>query len=328
MTDTATIPRPNAPITVEAASSLLADELADLERRVGDRVSVAPLGRQKEVADATTKMLVRTQAGRPIAVIICARPIAPDLVARGVDAAEQIRGLIGEELGQAIIEPIKSGYVDGRSYVVLPYCRDFASWRPRRILQRLRIQNSMLDWLRQATSAAAEAHGDGEEAGAGYASVLRHLERQRLLNDDIQQAIHRALNRLESGRWTPRHTFDHNDLYLCNIMLPARTPASPSRPRYPFVLIDWGGANSKGFGIYDLVRLARAFNLSDASLRRELREHCIALGCEPEDTPGHLLAAGGRLHRHIEHFPEDRFVATVQACWKTIMRVPFTEKTG
>lgn len=310
----------NAPVSIEFLRTELADQLDRLAARVDEGVTLEPLGPQKDVADSTTKVLVRTQTGQPTAVIICSRSIAPDLVARGTGVAETIRGIIGEELGEAIIRPLDSGYVDSRSYVILPYCRDFSKWRTRRIIQRLRIQGTMLTWLRQATVAAVEAHGSGDEVSAVYESTLRHLEQQRLFDDDIQSAIRDALTRLESGKWKPRHTFDHNDLYLSNIMLPAKS-GTTQRSRYPFILIDWAGANPKGFGIYDLVRLSRAFNLSDASLRRELAAHAAALGCDLKDTPGHLLATCGRLHQHIEHFPEDRYFRTVNACWETINRV-------
>jgi len=88
----------------------------------------------------------------------------------------------------------------------------------------------------------------------------------------------------------------------------------------PFVLIDWAGANQYGYGIYDLIRLARALKLSPASLRRELITHSKALQCEPQDTRGHLLATFGRLHQHLECFPEERFVETLRACLGTMER--------
>lgn len=317
---TAALNSPNTHMSADTLQAELGNELERLEQQCGESVSLELLGKLKPVADATTKFLIRTRAGHPLAVVVCARPIAPGLVQRGTDNAEAIRERIGDDLGRAIIKPIGSGTVDGRSYVILPYCRDFASWRPRRILQRLRIQRPMLNWLRRANEAAAKTHGRGEAVTSAYHAALEHLERQKLFDGAIQRAIRTAIDRLESGAWRPRHTFDHNDLYLSNIMLPEKTPLSGSRPRYPFVLIDWAGASPTGFGIYDLIRLARAFNLSDATLRRELAGHASALGSDFRDAPGHMLATFGRLHVHLEHFPLELYLRTAQACWKTITR--------
>ena len=310
----------NASITPAVLRHELSDVLDRLEQRIGEQVTLTPLGKLKELPDATTKVLIQTITKRPVAVIICSRPVAPELIARGIQMAEQIRVLIGEPLGEAIIKPLGHGEVDGRSYVILPYCRDLSTCRPIRIAQRLRIQRPLLTWLRLATAKAAEKHRSGPSVSQSYAAVLAHLERQRLFDQGIQAAIRHALKRLDADKWRPCHAFDHNDLHLGNIMLPVRSGLN-GRPQFPLVLIDWVGANPKGFGIYDLIRLARSVNLSPRALRRELTAHSGALHCELEDIGGHLLAALGRLHQHLEHFPEQRFVAMVNACWQQIDRL-------
>lgn len=306
----------NEHMSVAALRSLLADDLAWFEQAIGQRISVEPLGKLKSVADATTKMLLRTTSGQPAAVIVCSRPLAPELIARGTQVAEAIAELIGDPYAGAIIRPIRSGYADGCSYVILPHCREFSRFKPLRIIQQLRMRRPLLRWLCDATAAAAGTHSSGEDAAAAYASVLQHLQRQELFTDDMQLAIRQSLQRLESGRWQPRHAFDHNDLWMGNVMLPGRFDRS-AKTHYPFVLIDWAGANSKGFGIYDLVRLARALKLSNSEIRRQLIAHAAALRCDLQDTRGHLFAALGRLHQHLEYFPEPRFVQTAQACWTT-----------
>ena len=70
--------------------------------------------------------------------------------------------------------------------------------------------------------------------------------------------------------------------------------------------------------MYDLIRLARALKMSNAQLRTQLIAHSTALECELQDSQGHLLAALGRMHIHLEHFPERNFVRTFLACWQSI----------
>jgi len=313
--------RDNEHMRPDVLGNHLARELEEIERRTGEGVVLELLGKQKTLGDATTKILVRTRGRRPVAVAIVSRAAAPDLVARGTRVAAAIRAMIGPELGSAIIQPIAAGSIDGRSYELLPYCRDISVRRPTRLIQRRRFGRPLLDWLARATHAAVAAHDGHEDAAPeDFRTMLEHLQQQALFERPIQDAVDHALHRIDTGRWTPRHAFDHNDLYLGNIMLPTRAMRVSGRSSWPFILIDWAGANPKGYGIYDLVRLARALNLSRGALGRELREHCDALRCDFQDLPGHLLAACGRLHRHLEHFPEAKFIATVRACWTTIDR--------
>ena len=309
----------NDHITVDALTFLLTKELDGLKERIGSPVFLEPLGILKEEADATTKVLIRTASGSPVAVIVFSRMVSPHLVRRGVVIAEEIRELIGECLGEAIIKPIQSGYAAGRSYVILPWCREFSSLKLVRTLQRLALSRSLLNWLQKATVAAVTAHAPSDETIQSFGDMLEHLARRPFLDEDIKTAIKKSLKKLEAGQWKPRYTFDHNDFWLGNVMFSTRNSRG-FRSRYPYVLIDWGGANSHGYGIYDLVRLANALKLSAIKLRQEIVAHSIALRCDPVDTCGHLLAAFGRLHQHLEFFPEKRFIMTLRSCWMTFKR--------
>jgi hypothetical protein len=305
----------NDHISAHQLSGFLGEYLSDFEERIGSRVSIVPLGRLKPVADATTKFLLISE-GQPHAVIVCSRPASPDLVMRGINLAESVRERIGPRLGDAIIKPIQSGYADGRSYVMLPYCREFASWKAWRVVQRLTLARPLLSWLQEANATAAASNDQYDTADSSYGGMLEYLLRQWFLDSDTESAVRKSIARLESGKWRPRHTIDHNDFWLGNVMLPARN-SRHAKLRFPFVLIDWAGANPNGYGIYDLIRLARGLNLSSRGLHRELVAHSKALQCELVDTRGHLLAAFGRLHQHIECFPEKRYIRALRNCLST-----------
>jgi hypothetical protein len=338
----------NAHIDIPRLRELLDGRLADLERMAGGPVSFEPLGRLKEGPDSTTKALIRAGqtrsrflgvrirggrgagGGRPVAVVVCSRPVSPGLMERGVVLAEQVRARIGEELGAAIIRPIGHGYADGRSYVVLPWYRAVPDWRLGRACWRLGLRRSLLGWLHAAAAAASAKGGGPEDPRESFDGVLAHLAAQEFLDHDERTAIDRARGRLAGGAWKARHSFDHNDLWHGNILLTgasARKRSGGPLPDgrvgggglLPFVIIDWAGANPYGYGVYDLVRLARSLKLSPAGLGRELARHAEALGCGVADTEGHLLAACGRLHRHLECFPEERFINTFRACRRTLM---------
>ena len=307
----------NDHIAPERLQSLLKDQIAELQSQHSRPLSLRWLGKQKEGTDTTTKVLVKTAGGQSAAVIVCARPASPDLIARSSEMAEQVRRLIGPRLGRVIPQPIAQGVVDGRSYVILPCYREFSSWKPLRVCQRLRLRRPLLNWLREACREAAETIQMEEVTSPSFRSQLQYLHELHFVDGPIRWTIELLLNRLDAQIWRPRHTFDHNDLWLGNIMLPRRDEAKRHRA-FPFILIDWGGANPHGYGMYDLVRIGKAFKLSDRALLREVQAHAHVLGCDPYDTRGHLLASLARLHRHLEHFPEERYIATFRSCWNRL----------
>lgn len=311
----------NEHITAEQLHESLSGEIAQFESSLGESVVLRWLGKQKQGTDTTTKVLVETKRGKREAVIIIARPAAPDLIARSNEMAEEIRRLVGERLGRVIPTPLANGYVDGRSYTILPCYREFSRWKPRRVLQRVRIRNPLLTWLREACRESAETILASDEAPSpSFVELLQYLHGLHFVEAPVREVIERQLQRIEAETWKPRFTIDHNDMWLGNIMLP-RPDAVEQNRVFPFMLIDWGGANPFGYGMYDLVRIARALKLSDTRFLQEVRAHAEALHCEVADTQGHLLASLARLHQHLEHFPEERYIATFRSCWRRLQQI-------
>lgn len=312
--------RSDVHMTSDEFLSLLGDRFSAYETEVRDHLTVSPLGELKGVADATAKFLLSDSAGRPRAVAICSSAVAPGIVMRGVKTAEAVRNIVGARLGEVIIQPTHSGYVADRSYAILPWYREFCSWRPVRVAQRLTLSRSLLDWLRDVNTAAATRYPPSVNTIGSFYSAIEHLGRQEFCTGEIAFAVRASLGRLDSGKWKPRHTVDHNDLWLGNVLLNSRNRLG-GHTRHGFVVIDWVGANQQGFGIYDLIRLARGLKISDARLRQQILLHSEALHCCPEDTRGHLLACVGRLHEHLEYFPEERFIRTLHHCVERLDRV-------
>lgn len=284
---------------------------------MGAPVTVKPLGARKSLVDATSKFAVLTQDCKPKAVIVFSRSASPHLVMRGAELAAEIRGMLGTDLGRALPVPLETGYAAGRSYMILPWYRDFSGCRPMRALQRMTLTGTLLGWLRQANATAATALKAWDTDG--YADSLEHLGRQSFCDREMQIAIRTSLRRLECGFWRPRHTVDHNDLWLGNVML-SRHEGYPGQYA-SFVIIDWAGANARGFGILDLLWLAQSLKIGARRLGVELTAHSLGLDCDLVDTQGHLLAGLGRMHRHIEHFPEDSYVGMVRSCWRLLSSV-------
>lgn len=274
------------------------------------------------VADGVEKLLVRGSDHRPAAVVLVSAPKATGLVARGMQRAREAKMLLGPLLGQVILSPICEGDVAGLSFAALPYCQPLASSRLRAMMQRRRLRGVVLGWLRDATSTTVQ-DPPGDRFEAEFLRPLRMLCDDLELPDAFRAAAREALDRLDAGRWLPKHVLMHNDLWLGNFLIDNRNVTGRAgRPwAERFVIIDWPGAAIEGYGLYDLLRFAQTMKLSVEALREEIRRHCAILGCEPVDARSHLMAALGYLLVHLEHFPKPAFVRTALSCLATLESV-------
>ncbi len=273
--------------------------------RVG---SIVPMGPPKPVADQSFKFLVRSTEGDPVAVVLCSPAISPDLVDKAMRCAREAKEALGPGLGQAVLEPLGEGRLSVRSYAILPYCQPLSEKRIVGWLERRRLRPKVFDWLLGLTRQTMRDITTADKH-ARFIRPLGHLAELRGASDSLRLAATHGLERLDQGRWTPRHVLMHNDLWKGNILLGGEGG---------FVVIDWPGSVINGYAAYDLVRLAESFSLSDRALGEQARAHCRQLGCEPQDLSAHLAAGLGHLSMNLDHFPMDLFLPMAEACVRRV----------
>ena len=303
--------------------------MKDLQSGLGERVrTVIDIGNEElkfsllsdpEVPDGPIVALVSDSKGRPRAVVLCSAPVAPDMVERALTRAREAKALLGPAVGAPILEPMASGRIGPLSYAVLPYCRPLTDVRVLWWPQRARLRPALLDWLWQVTKRSV-CEPPEDEIDRRFFEPLRQVVGSPISSDRLRSAGKHALSRLDSGAWVPKHVLMHGDLWKGNILFrPAGTHALQSGAA-PFVVIDWPGAVMRGYGIYDLVRLAQSIRLSNRSLRPEVIRHCAVLQCQPIDARCQVLAALGHLAQHRESFPGAMYARMAERCLTTIER--------
>lgn len=262
----------------------------------------------KVVADDPVKRLIVDGRRRPWGVVFWAPASAPGRIARDMDRLEQARTALGDGLGEVVLQPRETGWIDQRSYAIVPYCKPFADRGVAGHLHRASLRPRLLHWLEQVT---AQTQHPVEQEHA-LREAIDHLASLSILPSPVRTLASDAGRKLLAGPHQPRHVLCHNDLWAGNIL------RAPRGDRFGFVLIDWGASRTDGFPIYDLLRLAVSLRLGARALRRELNRHCAALDCGPEDAVGYLAAALGQLGLNREHFPLDRYAALVESCFRQL----------
>jgi len=265
------------------------------------------------VPDNPLKSVIHNKGGVPIAVLFCSRAVAPDYVAQEHNKASRIRNHLGDRLGHIIRKPLLEGYLQGRSYAVMPWRQPLSNSRWIRGLQKAAVGATVLTWLREAC-AATLASPETQDIEPQFVIPLGHISKHPHLSIEIRQQARSARERLLSGEWLPKHVLDHNDFWMGNVLLDLPWSRIPRVSRR-FVLIDWRGANIRGYGFVDLLRMARSIGLSRSVLAREFARLRRVLDCSPGDAEAQVLAGLGHRGMDLEYFPAHRYVRSVERCW-------------
>jgi len=267
-------------------------------------LSVEVLNAARDLPDDTLKLLVRKTNGTPSAVILYSGAGGPDIVRRATDAARAARSALGPELGSVAPLPLDEGWLDGRSYAILPFIGGFSRNRVLRFGQRRWLAPAVFGWLRRAT--AATLASPSPQTDAAFQRALLDVVQRARMPRDLRTAAEDALTRLQGGQWKPRHVLMHGDLWFGNILSQSSNLAQIATRK--FVVIDWPGGRVRGFPIYDLSRLCASVGSSARRYRSELLAHARILGCQARDVEANLLSALGHIGQHLEHFPEERYI--------------------
>jgi hypothetical protein len=250
--------------------------------------------------DSATVFVVRERSGTPCAVVQCAAPGAPGMVARSMQrahAAHEVLAALGE---RRVLLPLALGDAAGLSCALLPFCERLDGGRLRRWWDNRRLRTPLFDWLHDI---ARLTRHDAPEAACE--PVLTMLAQHPEVGDTLRQAAREALLRLSTGAWRPRHVLMHGDLWRGNVML--RRGPEPWRER--LVVIDWAGSRADGWPFFDLVKFAESIGARGAVLRTQVERHAVVLGCEVADARSALIMALAATLARLEHFPMVTFAA-------------------
>ncbi len=292
-----------------------------IEASLGDKfgkLSISFLSQTNDVADGTTVLRVCDGAGKSRAVVLCAAPVAPDMVKRAMYKARQAKMSLGPCLGAPILEPLMEGGEHGLSFAVLPYCNSLSKFRPLWWMQRARLRTAVLEWLWRVTECTVcnveLPHVEGD-----FAAPLRKVASLKALSGRVRTAAEWAAGRLVSGEWRPKYVLMHADLWKGNILV--RPGGGTGEKRLwvdQLAIIDWAGSEIHGYAIFDLIRISQSLQLNKTGLRTEVGRHCHLLQCEVADAMSYLLAALGHIAIHIEYFSVDTYARMADACFATL----------
>jgi len=264
--------------------------------------SCSPIREQSEVVDAQEIYVIDD------AFILFVSTVAfPDASFEQVEAMESMKNRLNLPSVAAIPPILAHGYVDGRSYMVMPRLRPLRSGKLSGRIDELLVRRSVLEWLRAVASSFASADARTLEEFSASLQALQQLED---LPDKIRRDAALARDRLCENPALAVSVPMHGDMWSGNIMRDRKGQLA---------IIDWSTSVPQGFGFFDLVTLAYSLRISGQTLARELDHHRVILGDLPKVVVKiHVLAALGFRLRHIDQFPLAKFVDLACECYQKI----------
>lgn len=313
-------------IDVEARESdQFGEGLALIAARISESLPhciVQPVAYDRMLADSPLRMIGCDSSGQPRAFILISSREAPGYIARTVERAERAAKSLPAQLASAVLLPHTTGDIEGRTFAIFPYARPFSESKVIRKSQTMFVRGSIFRWLHDAVSATLTQCESGDDLDEVKAA-LQCIECDGELSRRLRCCAAEAARSIESGTWRPCFTLVHNDFCIDNVLRGGVVAGG-----HRFAVIDWAGATTRGYPVYDLVRMCRSLGLGVGSIRRQMQRHADAIGYGFLECSYSLCASLGRIGGDLEHFPRNRYVQLVESCWKCVEDSIGTEKTG
>lgn len=241
------------------------------------------------------------------AVLMVSREAFPDFIERAVNNSRKAHDLLSGQLSSVVLEPTNDGRYRGLSYAIWPEHRPISDSRLIRKLQKKWLDPKVFTWLNGIAKDSMNQNIDEKSVDQLISMPLECIATNPQLSENIHSYATRALRHLKTKQWTPITILQHSDFWLGNILF-FKKNTHPSGNNFGFCVIDWGGAQTRGAPVFDLVRYCISTHVSTSRAREEFLRYATTIQIEPRELIYHLICALGQIGMNLEQFPENRFL--------------------
>lgn len=308
--------------------------IVEIVERVGeglnrgfDTSSLSALPRpvyKKDVSDSPGIYTINGKSRRHDSVLFVSNPKHPAFVSDAVAKIALVREAVSPQVRAAILQPDFHDLFGTQSFAVFPRLQPMSGNKLIRGVQKRHIENSINGWLGELCRDTIRPVASGGEMQEYYSDPLTYLAGESQISGELRQLARTTLAAISAGEFEPVCVVQHGDFWLDNILLNRGWPFG-RRDGLSFSVIDWGGANPRGYPFIDFLRYASSATRSEKRIVNSLNAYCTRCGISQGRLVDYVAASVGWLGLNRNNFPMDRYVSSSETLYQSAKRLVGTE---
>lgn len=292
-----------------------------------DTASLSALPRpvyNKDVSDSAGIYTINGKSRRHDSVLFVSNPKHPAFVSEAVAKIALVCKAVSPQIRAAILQPDFHDFFGAQSFAVFPRLQPMSGNKLVRGIQKRHIEKSINGWLGDLSNETIRPVASGGEMQEFYIEPLTYLIDESQISDELRQLARTTLAAIHAQEFQPVCVIQHGDFWLDNILLNRGWPFG-GRDGHSFWVIDWGGANLKGYPFIDFLRYALSATRSKKRIADSLNDYCARCGIPPNRLVNYVCANIGWFGLNRNNFPMDRYVSSSEKLYQSAKRLIGTE---
>ncbi len=259
------------------------------------------------VTDAALILKVKGTERRHDSVLLISNPSFPKFVAAAMEKLYQVHALVSPSVQGPILLPELSDHYKGRSFALFLEKRPMSKNRVVQRIQKRTIEKSLTQWLCELYHCTSITDVDDKNLRDSYLEPLKYVTQEAAFSDALRECAVATISEIDRKEFRPVVTVQHGDFWLDNILLHQTWPRSNGKA-YPHFVIDWGGANLRGYPFVDLLKYSISATANKKRISAGFHTYCHQCGLPPEAVVKYICASIGWLGLNRLNFPKDRYI--------------------
>jgi hypothetical protein len=241
---------------------------------------------------------------KEIALLAISPESDPSVMEKDFNSSKKAKELLGKKLGSVILDPQHRGEINGRSYVIWPYVKQFSfNHYLEKLLNIIFIRRRVVSWYTKS-SLLTKKELTKPELENHYITPLEYVKNNEDLPKEIREYSEYYLDKIKKGHWEPYCVFQHGDLWPGNILYNTLKIKSYRH----LIIIDWRGTKEFGYPLNDIIYYYRRLGLPLFFARLLTKSYCRTMRIDRDQIIGYSISSLGELGLNRDQFDYRKYL--------------------
>jgi hypothetical protein len=241
---------------------------------------------------------------KEIALLAISPESDPSVMEKDFNSSKKAKELLGKKLGSVILDPLHRGEINGRSYVIWPYVKQFSfNHYLEKLLNIIFIRRRVVSWYTKS-SLLTKKELTKPELENHYITPLEYVKNNEDLPKEIREYSEYYLDKIKKGHWEPYCVFQHGDLWPGNILYNTLKIKS----YHHLIIIDLRGTKEFGYPLNDIIYYYRRLGLPLFFARLLTKSYCRTMRIDRDQIIGYSISSLGELGLNRDQFDYRKYL--------------------